>query len=207
MFDRANGYDAQGCVEDALRKNPDPTLAVQVKAELELGCRARDAGACSALGVTKELGIGEPKNLRAARNLYDRACQRGNKRGCVNLGTLVLSGAGTDAGAMHNGAFAKSLFTAACDAGEPSGCGALAHMLAKDPSASSEVVENAFGRGCSGGDADSCFELGERSAAQQAAGFYAKACLDGHVRACARLRMPPVHVAGGDAPKHATVAR
>ncbi|NUP04838.1 MAG: sel1 repeat family protein [Polyangiaceae bacterium] len=182
MFDRSNGYDAQACVENSLRRNPNPEAAEQVVAELELGCRAHDAGACSALGVVKEMGVAGPKSFTAARNLYSRACKDGNQRGCVNLGRLAL-----DPSNGADMASARSLFTAACDAGEPSGCGELARMMAKDPSASPELVSSTLSKGCSGGDALSCFELAERDRSGQSVALYVQACVEGHEPSCMRI--------------------
>jgi hypothetical protein len=192
MFDRANGYDSQACVEEALRRQPDPSLLESAGAEFELGCRASDAAACSALGVLDELGLGRPRSQAAAHSHYDRACKAGNQRGCVNLGRLALAKSSPTAAERT---FAQTLFKNACNAKEPSGCAELGRTLAKVEGADRDVVtaDIMLDGACAKGIARSCYDLaelyhnGEHEDLRRSTELYVKACVAGYQPACVRL--------------------
>lgn len=192
MFARDNGYDSQACVEEALRRAPDPSLIPAAATEFELGCRGNDAGACSALGVLYELGLGRAKSYAAAHSYYERACKDGNQRGCVNLGRLESERSdATDT----DRARARTLFASACDASEASGCAELGRMLARAKGPSRDIVgaDIMLGRACDKNLFRACYELAELYRGQptedvaRSTTLYAKACLSGYQPACVRL--------------------
>lgn len=197
------GHDAQACVEEALRRSPSAEHIRRAAPELQLACRAGDAGGCSALGVLAELGLGRSPSRTVARGLYARACEGGNARGCVNLGKLDLA---SDP-ALH-GERASRMFAAACDAGEASGCAALGQLRASGQTVARDVTAAAglFGKACAKGSVVACYELAELHRTVDGVNsrrpveamdrmrmveLYVKACVAGHAPACARLETPP----------------
>ncbi len=192
MFARDNGYDSQACVEEALRRAPDPSLIPAAATEFELGCKGNDAGACSALGVLYELGIGRAKSYAGAHKSYERACKAGNQRGCVNLGRLESE---RSQATNLDRSRARILFATACEANEASGCAELGRMLARDKSPNRDLVgaDIMLGRACEKNLFRACYELAELYRGQPAEDvarsttLYAKACLSGYQPACMRL--------------------
>lgn len=195
IFHRANGYDAQGCAEEALRRDPDPATSEVAKTEFELSCRAGDPAGCSALGVVYETGHGAARNPNAARKLYDRACQAGNQRGCVNLGRLSL--AKNDPTKAEIDAATK-LFAKACDEGESSGCGELGRFLAQNKGKDRDVVQadSMLHKACDKNVPRACFDLAEiyrggiGEDPRHAVELYVKSCVAGYQPACLRLDGP-----------------
>jgi TPR repeat protein len=198
LFASADGYDRQACVEEAMRQRPDAKLAAAAAPELELSCRVGDAAACSALGVTYELGLGREQDMSMARGLYLKACTAKNERGCVNAANLEIAQPRSPASVAH----AREMLFSACEAGEPSGCASMAAQLAKGDGVPRDVekAERMFAKGCDGGSAAACYGLAElqRSDAKPQAGLmelYVRACVAGHQPACKRIATPPVRVA------------
>jgi uncharacterized protein len=199
MFDAADGYNRQSCVEDAMRERPNANLAAAAAPELELGCRAGDAAACSALGVIYELGLGRDKDRSMARALYLKACTANNKRGCVNAAILDLVDSRSASATGH----AREMLFSACEAGEPSGCTAMGARLASGDGVPRDLEQarRMFQKGCDAGSAAACFGLAEldrdTEPKQEAAlmELYVKACVAGHQPACKRIAAPPMRVA------------
>jgi len=194
LFSTTDGYDRQGCVEEAMRKRPDPKLAEQAATEFELACRSGEAAACSALGVSRELGLGRTRDVSLARGLYLKACTEQNQRGCVNLANLEIAEPRSALAVAH----AHELLFSACEAGEPSGCAAMAERLAKGEGVPKDLEKagRMFAAGCDGGSARACFGLAEMrrvSGPKDQAGLlelFVKACVAGHQPACRRLSLP-----------------
>lgn len=199
LFATADGYDRQACVEEALRHRPDAKLAAAAAPELELGCRAGDAAACSVLGVTYELGLGHDQDISLARGLYFKACTAKNERGCVNSANLEIAQHRSPAAVAH----AREMLWLACEAGEPSGCASMGAQLAKGDGVPRDLEQagRMFAKGCDGGSAAACYGLAElergSDAKPQAAlmELYVKACVAGHQPACKRITSPPMRVA------------
>jgi TPR repeat protein len=82
-------YDAQTCVEHALRNAPDPEGVREATVAFADACNGGEAAACSALGVMYELGRGVAVDERRARQLYGIACDAHNARACANLAALL----------------------------------------------------------------------------------------------------------------------
>lgn len=83
-------YDAQECVENALRSTPDPRDVRDAAPAFASACEAGEAPSCSVLGVMYELGRGFPVNAHRALALYDTACSAHNLRACANRESLLL---------------------------------------------------------------------------------------------------------------------
>jgi len=183
-----NGYEAQDSVEDSLVRHPTNRVAIDSVPSFSDACSANDAGACSALGVSYEVGIGHAGNARAARDAYSRACSLGNGRGCANLATLMISGA---LGAPDL-TMVKVLFESACNAGERSGCAQLGrlyrdgHGAPKDTIHALSLLETA----CAAGETSACVDMAALVAIaspDHVMGLYVRACLGGYQPACERV--------------------
>ncbi|HTJ82946.1 MAG TPA: tetratricopeptide repeat protein [Polyangiaceae bacterium] len=196
IFDPATpGYDAQGCVEEALRRSDDRELAQEASNKFRAACETGDAAACSALGVIAETGLVAAPDRAAAQRLFRRACDGGNPRGCVNLGKLVERASLGE----NDLTMIASLYRKACDAGEAAGCAALGHALVHGDAASRDRAVDLLGAACRRGQADACFDLAEIERRGSMPGpvaleHYAKACVAGNLIACHRLD-PAVTVA------------
>jgi TPR repeat protein len=84
-------YDAQECVENALRNAPDPSDVRDAVSAFTSACEAGEAPACSVLGVMYEVGRGFPLDTPRALALYGAACDAHNPRACANRDRLLLT--------------------------------------------------------------------------------------------------------------------
>jgi hypothetical protein len=66
----------------------------------------------------QEEGAGIPRDLSAARQAYERACDAGSGLGCSNLGALYHFGRGVAPDEDR----ARNLFEQSCSAGAEIGC-------------------------------------------------------------------------------------
>jgi TPR repeat protein len=82
-------YDAQACVENALRRSPDAESVRLAAVAFTESCRDGESAACSALGVMYELGLRFSADTNRAHDLYASACEAHNHRACSNLGGLL----------------------------------------------------------------------------------------------------------------------
>jgi TPR repeat protein len=153
-------YEAQDCVENALRNQPDPEAVREAALAFTTACRGGEAASCSVLGVMYELGRGVPLSASRALALYERACDAHNPRACGNLGDLLLS----DRAGVRDPARAVFLLRSACDAEQGRACERL-------------------GRAYRDGD-------GEPQDAGRAAALFDAACSDGYAPACAAVADP-----------------
>jgi hypothetical protein len=200
-------YNSQGCAETSLRSHPGDPLSADAVPFFREQCAADDGGACSALGVARELGIGGAQDVRSAATLYERACFLGNARGCTNLGALLARGAN----GKPDTAEAKRLFESSCKAGERSGCAALGRLYrdGHGVKADSLRAERLFDQACGDGEASACLDLANVLAVrapEQALALYVRSCLAGYTRACSELESPIVPKAK-DAPTMMVSAR
>jgi TPR repeat protein len=83
-------YDAQECVEHALRNQPEEDTVREAAVAFAGACREGEAASCSALGVMYELGRGFPVSTPHALALYGAACEAHNLRACENRDSLLL---------------------------------------------------------------------------------------------------------------------
>jgi uncharacterized protein len=117
-------------------------------------------------------------------------CDAASDDSCVRLGDTFAYGIG---GAPRQPARAFTLWQLGCQGGQPRACSLLAATL-PDRGASSLALLYAS-KGCAGGDAAGCTELGvmaflgerTRSSRERAQGLWRYACAGGDGRACAYL--------------------
>jgi len=190
-------YDAQSCVEQALRRGGDAGTIDAARDQFTDGCERGDAAACSQLGVMYEYGLAVAMDVQRAKELYDRACNQGNRGACVNYGKLLAEGAqvataeeGSRLASVEHGI---RVLSQACREGDARGCGELGRLLLtkKHDTASSVVL---LRQACEGGHSDSCYLLGSQfdhgefgNDPVEALAFYQKACGGGHQRGCLHL--------------------
>jgi hypothetical protein len=186
------GLDRQICVESALRRSPDAASLADARDSFVAACEGGEAGACSALGVMYERGLGVAKSAKSAAILFDRACRAGNAGGCGNLGVAYAAGQGVAIDPER----AASLFAMSCTKGDARGCIELASVTAygqgvpRDPRRAAELLDGA----CKKGHPEACFRiasmfedgtLGPDPVA--AMSYFEKACVGGAGDGCDRL--------------------
>jgi len=76
-----------------------------------------DMKACNYLGYLYAQGLGGSRDTRTARDVYQRACDRGTLSSCASLGSLYQNAGDTDN--------AHKYFQKACDGGLAAGCDLL----------------------------------------------------------------------------------
>jgi TPR repeat protein len=186
-FDLLGTYDPQACAETALRRSAAPELLPDSAEIMLRACSVGEADACSIAGVMFELGRGVRPDRERARSLYTRACDRGNARGCGNLGEMLLQG-GARREAMpllqrscdakqgracvilgrieSEGAKARARFERACGVGEAAGCMALADLIERSAeSGSRDRVVELLEKACANGSEEGCSRLSRRAQA------------------------------------------
>jgi hypothetical protein len=101
---------------------PDPTIA---SGFYKRACDEEYAQGCTNLAWLYSLGRGVPRDAQEAMLLFTRAfdqsrlaCRRGDGRGCLMAGELLLRGQVTTPDTNEE----LAMFQAACDQGEPKGC-------------------------------------------------------------------------------------
>jgi TPR repeat protein len=190
----ASGYDQQGCLERALRRNPDLYTVKTARDAFEDECGRGGPEACSALGVMNEIGLGVRMNPKRAVALYDRACQSGNVRGCTNLAIARAEGIG----GPRQPLFGARVLGVACDRRDARACLYLGRLhdagegTTRDPGLATHLFELA----CDGEEPSACVALAERETNrgrfEGASDLYARACSFGDAGACANVGMPVV---------------
>lgn len=177
-----SGLDRRGqaCIEEALRRNPDPALLPDVAAALEAHCAEGNPADCSALGVMFELGLERPQDSTAALRLYTRGCEGGNQRACVNLNRLKMT---APAATREIRTQALHAFEVACSRGEATGCYELGGI-----ETSGELAVSAYERACSMGLGRACMRLAELRGHDPE--LTAMACRFGHLPACSAMMGP-----------------
>jgi TPR repeat protein len=145
-------YDAQECVENALRNRPEPAAVTAATVAFASACQEGEVASCSVLGVMYELGRGFPANKPRALALYGAACEAHNLRACGNLGDLMLSDGGDPGHAV-------SLLRMACDAGQGRACDRLGRLYRDGEPRDSTRAASLFDAACSTGYAPACLDL------------------------------------------------
>ncbi len=95
---------------------------------------------------------------QTAARFWRAACDRGNARGCSNLGVLYAQGLGVAQDAVQ----AAALYRQGCDGGNAPGCTGLGVLYAQGLGVAQDAVQAAalYRQGCDGGDARGCTNLG-----------------------------------------------
>jgi len=140
----------------ALETAPNTTYAARL---FDKACAAGDGAACNDLGVLHGKGLGFPVDYDRAEALYTVACDRGSVMGCANLATSRTWG---DHPPDAVGRAVLAVTDACVSAAQPRACAALGAMQAKGSAMPRDQKEAAatLDRGCTGGDASACEELG-----------------------------------------------
>jgi TIR domain/Sel1 repeat len=134
-------------------------------------------------------------NFPLAADLYHKACDRGNRLGCTDLGLMYYNGEGVAKDLNR----AADLFQHSCDANGAAACTNLGVMyvrgegVAKDRKRAADL----FKRACDGGGALGCTKLGLMYARgengtrdeNRAADLYKGACDQGNAQGCNFLGM------------------
>ncbi|MFO0616673.1 MAG: tetratricopeptide repeat protein [Polyangiaceae bacterium] len=189
LFLTENGYDSQSCAESALRKGNTAGVGKDAFELFQSNCRVEDAGACSALGVAYEAGVGVARDTRAAATFYRRACDLENTRGCTNLAILE---AATHPGDGAVAARSRATLETSCDASDRLACAALGRMLRDGIGGAVNVAESVdlFEKACDAGDTLGCMDLASSvgvAAPERALRLFARACTAGEPAACEAL--------------------
>jgi TPR repeat protein len=148
-------YDAQECVENALRNRPDPAAVSDAAVAFAHACQEGEAASCSVLGVMYELGRGFPVDMPYARALYHSACEAQNLRACGNLGELLLR----EGSRARESGRAISLLRTSCDGGGRRACDQLRRAYRNgDGEPRDSTPATALFDACSAGYAPACVE-------------------------------------------------
>ncbi len=201
--------DSEGCFLLGLELKNKGSGDKEALAAYEQACDAGNALACTNLGWMMQNGRGARADLQAALRLYKHGCDGSscavpNNLGCLNLGRMIRDGIGVSADHPR----ALRIFRDVCGRTPLSGDDEDAGNIVR--ACSLAGTESIFGKGlihdvpdglallekgCAGGDAFGCFNLGvvyelgnevNRDNAR-AAKYYRKACDRSDAEACQRL--------------------
>jgi TPR repeat protein len=160
-------------------------------AECTAACEKHDALSCVFLGETTGSGVSKDDGRAAA--LFKEACDLGQLRGCIDLGTMYRDGRGV---AKDEGR-AAVIFQQGCDEGYPRSCFLIGDLYEKGSGVSKDEARalSLYTQACDAGDQRGCASLGQAYAMgtgvkkDEARGFaFSKqACDEGVVFACVSL--------------------
>jgi uncharacterized protein len=147
------GY-AVGCknLGQALRESSDPEDRAQAVVLFQDLCDRNDRMACVLLGGLYSRGQGVPKSIGKAKELYRKACEEGEPRGCSSLGTVLVR-----EGDMNDG---LNYLETACMQGDPAGCINLGGLYKKGENVAKDAEKAAFylRKGCDSQCEEACGE-------------------------------------------------
>ena len=133
------------------------------------------------------------KHFSQAAELYRKACDGGERKGCHDLGLMYYRGEGMAKDLNR----AAGLFKRACDAGGSGGCQDLGLMYSRGEGVAKDLTRAAglFKRACDAGIAPACTDLGlmyykgegEAKDLVHAADLYKRACDAGGSGGCLNL--------------------
>ncbi len=118
--------------------------------ECERECSRGSMGSCAILGRSYQVGRGVAADPGRAVALYDRACRAGVAPACGRLGEMLVPTPGREQ-------FGMKLLRESCAGGWMTACTIGGRVAAK---AGDVNVIELFRRGCAGGDAEGCWNLG-----------------------------------------------
>jgi uncharacterized protein len=153
-------------------------------------CRDGYAWACYELAELARLGEGVSRDTAAAAALLEHACVAGESRACLRLGQMLERGDGIPG----DPARAEGLYDGECAASRTAGCWRLGLFLAErqvegDTEGAARLRE-AFRKGCTGGNGESCHRLAELlemdGETREAARYFGRACERNHLPGCFR---------------------
>ena len=160
------------------------------------GCRSGTMESCTATAIFYWTGQGVSKNAKTAATYFKKACAGRQAQACFNLGKMFERGEGTD---EHNSvpadlSRASKYFKRACTLGRPAGCYEQG-LLYEHTFRRHKKAARYYAKGCQGGVAKSCFNLGYLNQAgkrlkknqKKANALYKKACDGGDMYGCTNL--------------------
>jgi TPR repeat protein len=130
MEKACDGGRAEACGQLAWRYRQGTGVAADAgrsTAFLEKGCGAGDGKACLAAAADHS-GGGDEGDPAAAARLFESACKRGEKSGCLSLAWALQQGEGVTRDLPR----AASLYENACNAGDAGSCTRLALLYVMD---------------------------------------------------------------------------
>jgi len=119
-------------------QSPTSAEAARAAELASKGCLLEHPYSCSVFGHLLENGIGTGRNLPAARERYQFACDHEEATGCLALGRILALGVG---GVAVDLAGAQHAFERACQLDEARACDLLATTTKSDPSLSESERE------------------------------------------------------------------
>jgi uncharacterized protein len=166
--DRSCGRLGLAYVEGAGGFARDPARGLEL---MRRACDKDVADTCAQLAELYEAGVGVPKDIGAAKQLYQKACRGGFGKACVKLAESPALGGADEA--------ARWLATG-CKAPDRNSCFKLGELLEKGgPGAVDKAVE-AYVAACTEGSARGCTQasvlLGGQGKADEARDFAERGC-------------------------------
>lgn len=176
--------------ETAAAYQCDPEKGDECTAQCDKG----HAGSCAALGVLLSQGRGGLDQDRAkAAAAFQKGCDGGEAKSCVNFGWVTLEGVGV----KEDPAAAAKILGKACDDGEAMGCAHLGRQLlaGRGVPADAKRAAELLDKACDGGDDKSCGVIGGLYARGEgvtqdyakAVTLYKRACDGSDAEACDAL--------------------
>ena len=187
---------APAAAQQAPRKEPKTgvhdTARVPVRHETPASHAAAPATSAEDL-FDQGLSAYRGKQFSQAAELYQKACNGGERKGCHDLGLMYYRGEGMTKDLNR----AADLFKRACDAGGSGGCQDLGLMYSRGEGVAKDLNRAAdlFKRACDAGVAPGCTDLGlmyykgegEAKDLLHAADLYKRACDAGGSGGCLNL--------------------
>jgi hypothetical protein len=158
--------NAESCYHAAM-----PDFAADVKDRLpvaeamKLLARACDGGSargCTGLATFETLVAGASVDVAKVTSLFDRACAAGDPEGCISLAERFAHRSKEHAKWPADQARATTLWQRACDLGTEHACFTVASRYFKGLGSKQDIPRGVavMQRGCDGGNAKRCNELG-----------------------------------------------
>jgi TPR repeat protein len=172
---------------------PPPAPKTDDVEALRRACDAKQAKACTALGLRYLGGSGVAADEKRAMESFDRACTGGDGAGCSLLGGILGRGRGAIAPDWPR---AYKLSKRGCELGDDNGCydQACDLVAARGVEKNSALAVPALERLCKRGLAQACGSLGMlyyvgdgvKRDPQHATELLEQACKAGDIRSCPR---------------------
>lgn len=136
---------------------------------LKSECNKNDSKSCYKLGYMNEFGLGTRVSYTYAFKYYKKSCDLNDKNACAKLGSLYYYGLGIEKDTKK----AEKLLKNACDNNIYKACDDYAYLYKKEY----QVLKNEeMLKACSGGVANSCYELAKNTKDFKAVDLYLRAC-------------------------------
>lgn len=121
-------------------------------------CESGEGGACTTLAAGLNKPDASAEDLASALELYRKACDGGNIRGCANAGYMFTQGKGAEKSDVN----AVDYYVKGCDGNEPTACTNLGLFYENARGGLAMDLERAaqlYGKGCDAGSGYGCYYL------------------------------------------------